>query len=120
MVALLSMTASFAEGENGASSKANATAVADNAKYYFNINMNSLSRTLALDFDEQDAVEYINANFSRDMMAAGRAEGADRVRLYKKAINRNLSYMHSVLSNDQYHHYVELLNTTLNNRGLNK
>ena len=37
-----------------------------------------------------------------------------------KAISKDLKYMHYLLNDKQYRTYVMLLNTTLNNRGLNK
>lgn len=118
LAAMMSMTLAFAEGET--STKTNAVAP-EAAKYEMNINVNSLGRTLGLDYDEERAVSYIADDFSRDMhKVATAAEGTDRDKLYKKAINHNLAYMHSVLDNSQYHEYVKLLNTTLNNRGLNK
>ena len=37
-----------------------------------------------------------------------------------KAIEKNLKYMHYILNTNQYRKYLLLLNTTMNNRGLNK
>lgn len=119
LVAMLSMTATFAEGTDKAS-KAKAATATEDARYEMNINVDALSRTLGLDFDTRRAVSYISDNFSHDMEKVAYANGDDRDKMYKKAINRNLSYMHAVLDGSQYHEYVKLLNTTLNNRGLNK
>lgn len=116
LVALMSMTLSFAADEN--SSKVNAASL-DNAKYEMNINVYSLGRTLRLDGDTQEIVSYISNDLSKDLAKAGQANGEERTKLYKKAINHNLSYMRSVLDSDQYREYVKLLNVTLNNRGLN-
>lgn len=116
LAALMTMTLAFAEGE----SKNNAAVAAEQAKYDMNINVNSLARTLQLDGDAYEAVNYITSDLKKDMKKAGEAEGEERDRLYKKAIRHNLSYMHVVLDENQYRTYVTLLNTTLNNRGLNK
>jgi hypothetical protein len=116
LAALMTMTLAFAEGET----KTNAAVAAEQAKYEMNVNVNALARTLNLDADEIDAVNFISADLKKDMQKAGEAQGEDRDNLYKKAIKHNLSYMHAVLDEDQYRTYVKLLNATLNNRGLNK
>ena len=116
LAALMTMTLAFAEGEN----KNNAAVAAEQAKYDMNINVSALARTLQLDADAIDAVNYISTDLKNDMKKAGEAQGEERDRLYKKAIRHNLSYMHVVLDENQYRTYVTLLNTTLNNRGLNK
>ncbi len=118
LAALMSMTFAFAEGESNA--KANAAVAEEAQKYEMNISMTSLSRALNLDYDEFDAVNSITDSFATDMKKAGQAQGEDRDKLFKKAIKRNLAYMHAVLSYEQYSQYLKLLNTTLNNRGLNK
>ena len=118
LAALMSMTFAFAEG--GSNTKANVAAAEEAQKYEMNISMTSLARTLELDYDEIDAVNSFIDSFASDMKKAGEAQGEDRDMLFKKAIKRNLAYMHAVLSYDQYTKYLRLLNTTLNNRGLNK
>ena len=62
------------------------------------------------------AVLYAEPTLQGNAAICKRQEGA---RAFKKAINRNLSYMHRLLDEDQYREYVKLLNVTLNNRGLN-
>jgi Fe2+ transport system protein B len=118
LAALLSMTMAFAEGETN--TKANVAVAGEAKKYDMNINQSSLARALNLDYNEIEAVNVISESFASDMKKAGEAQGEDRDKLYKKAIKHNLSYMHAVLSYDQYTMYLKLLNTTLNNRGLNK
>ena len=115
LAALMTMTLAFAEGEN----KNNAAVAAEQAKYDMNINVSALARTLQLDAETFDAVNYITSDLKKDMKKVGEAQGEERDRLYKKAIRHNLSYMHAVLSQNHYRTYVTLLNTTLNNRGLN-
>ena len=116
LAALMTMTLAFAEGEN----KNNAAVAAEQAKYDMNINVSALARTLQLDAETFDAVNYITSDLKNDMKKVGEAQGEDRDKLYKKAIRHNLSYMHAVLDDEQYRTYVKLLNTTINNRGLNK
>lgn len=127
LVALMSMTMGFAESgnknsENTVNVEANAADAenSDAEKYIFNININSLGHALRLDFQEKDAVSFIADDFSRDMAKAGAATGEEREKLYKKALVRNISNMHYILSDRQYSKYAQLLNATINNRGLNK
>ncbi len=118
LVALMSMTFAFAEGESNA--KANVAVAKEAQKYEMNISKASLARALSLDYDEIDAVNTITESFASDMKKAGEAQDEERNKLFKKALKRNLSYMHAVLSNEQFSKYLKLLNTTLYNRGLNK
>lgn len=113
MVALLSMTAAFAEGEVD-------NEAAEAAKYEIRFNMNSLSKALDLNYDQQKAVGDIMNMFASDMTNAAATSGNERAELRKKAINRDLAYMRAVLEPEQYRTYVMLLNTTLNNRGFKK
>lgn len=118
LAALMSMTFAFAE--EASNTKANAAVAEEAQKYEMNISTTSLARALNLGYDEIDAVSSISDTFASDLKKAGEAQGIDRDRLFKKAIKRNLAYMHAVLSYEQYSKYLKLLNTTLNNRGLNK
>lgn len=118
MIALMSMTFAFAEGESN--TKANVALAKEAQNYEMNISTTSLARALSLGYDEIDAVNSISESFANDMKKAGEAQGEERSKLFKKALKRNLTYMHAVLSYEQYSKYLKLLNTTLNNRGLNK
>ena len=61
----------------------------------------------------------ITAKTFIEMKNAGEANKEQRPELVKEAVNKNLSYMHAVLNNQQYHKYLTLMNMTLANRGLN-
>lgn len=119
LAALTSMSMAFAEGADNAKN-ATATAAADAAKYEMNINVHSLSNTLRLDNEKTEFVTYISDDFANDMAKAAVAKGDKREKLYKKAVNKNLAYMHTVLSSRQYRKYLQILNATLVNRGLEK
>ncbi len=118
LAALMSMTFAFAEGESNA--KANVALAKEAQNYEMNISTTSLARALNLGYDEVEVVNSITDSFASDMKKAGEAQGEERNKLFKKALKRNLTYMHAVLSYEQYSKYLKLLNTTLNNRGLNK
>lgn len=110
-VAMLSMTtATFAANEENEAAEV----------YNMNVNMGSLASALNLTIDQVDAVADVNKNFSAEMMNAASASKDERQALVKKAIDKDLQYMHTILDKEQYRKYVVLLNTTINNRGLNK
>ena len=108
-VAMFAMaTATFAADE-----ETNATAA-----YNMNIKMSSLADALSLNIDQVEAVADVHKNFTADMMNAAVAAGDDRKAMIDKAINKDLKYMHVILSNTQYRKYLMLLNVTLVNRGI--
>ena len=87
--------------------------------YDMSVNMRKLSVALDLKADQMDAVENIHNYFKAEMQLAAVADEADREALVKKAVERDVKWMHYVLDKKQYRTYLMLLNTTLNNRGLN-
>jgi hypothetical protein len=112
MIAMLSMTMTFAENEN--------TKSVNNVEAYdMSVNMRKLSVTLGLTTDQMEAVENIHNTFNAEMQLAAQADSADRQERVKKAVDRDLKWMHYVLDEKQYRTYLTLLNATLNNRGLN-
>ena len=113
MVAMLSMTLAYAEGEN-------ANSVNNVAAYDMSVNMNKLSDALSLTDDQKEAVADINHTFAAEMMFAAQYNADQRKEMVKKAIDKNVAWMNYVLNQKQLRTYLTLLNTTINNRGLNK
>ena len=113
LVAMLSMTTAFAEGENAAS-------VNNVEAYELNVNMNKLSSALNLADDQKEAVAEIHHTFASELMFAAQYGSNDRKALVDRAIENDVKWMRYVLNEDQMHTYLKLLNTTINNRGLNK
>lgn len=113
VVAMLSMTMAFADGENANSTNEMET-------YKISVNTSKLSQALGLSMDQAEAVADIEKSFCAEMKNVGMANKEDRPEMLQKALNTNLSYMHKVLNEKQYHKYLMLLNLTLTNRGLNK
>lgn len=111
VVAMLSMTMTFAE--NGNKSKAN-----DLTPYVLEVNVYRLGKVLSLDNKQYDAVAEINEEFCHDLKLAGVSSAKYRQELLDKAVTKNLQNMHSVLDAKQYKTYLMLLNATFNNRGL--
>ncbi|MGX8697228.1 MAG: hypothetical protein ACSW8D_12660 [Prevotella sp.] len=111
VVAMLSMTVSYAENEN-----------ANNVKgveaYDMSVNMRKLAVALDMDFDQMEAVEEIHRTFCAEMMFAANANKDQREELVEKAVNKDIRYMRYILNKDQYRKYLILLNATLRNRGL--
>lgn len=113
VVAVLSMTMTFAENEE--------LNKVDNANSYnMSVNYDKLADCLGLTLDQAELVQDIHTSFCADMLNASQAEGVERKAMVSKAIEKDLKYMHAVLTKEQYRKYLLLLNTTFNNRGLNK
>ena len=113
LVAMLSMTTAFAEDEN-------TNAVNNVEAYKMDVNMDKLSDALHLDWNQREAVENIHHVFSTEMTYAVKYGKNDRKAMVKRAIDTDVKRMRSVLNADQMRTYLMLLNTTINNRGINK
>ena len=114
LVAMLSMTTvAFAEDEN-------TNAVKNVEAYNMTVNMDKLSNALMLSVSQREAVENIHNVFNTEMIYAAQYGKNERDNMVKRAIDTDVKRMRSVLSAEQMHTYLLLLNTTLNNRGLNK
>ena len=87
--------------------------------YDMSINMRKLSVALGLTVDQMEAVENIHNTFNAEMQLAAVANEGDRQELVNKAVERDVKWMHYVLNEKQYRKYLQLLNITLFNRGLN-
>jgi len=112
-VAMLSMTIAFAENEN-------AKNVNNVEAYDMSVNMRKLAEALELKDDQMDAVECIHNTFNAGMQLAAQADKDDRKELVERAVTNDIKWMKYILDEKQYRKYLLLLNTTLNNRGLNK
>ena len=108
LVALQSMTMTFAENEG-----MNATEA-----YDMTVNMKKLSQGLGLTMDQVESVAEVHKTFSSEMMFAAQYGKDERTKMVEKAVNKDLAYMNYILNKDQYRKYVMLLNMTLINRGL--
>jgi len=111
VVAMLSMTMTFAENENAAN--------LNNAEAYnMTVNMKKLGQALNLSKDQMESFSEVHKTFSAEMQFAAQASGDERQKMVDKAINKDLAWMDYILNRDQYRRYVMLLNVTLANRGL--
>ena len=111
LVAMLTLTMANAENEN------NNAMEATNA-YDMKVNMRKLAVALGLTLDQMEAVQDIHHQFCNEMMLASQAEGDEQTSLLELAVKKDVRYMSYVLDEKQYRKYLQLLNTTLVNRGL--
>ena len=111
VVALMSMTMTFAENESAAN-------INTTEAYNMTVNMNKLSQALGLSADQVEAVSEIHKSFSAEMMFAAQYGKDEREKRVDNAIKRDLAYMNYILNKDQYRKYLMLLNVTMHNRGL--
>ena len=111
LVAMLSMTTAFAEGEK-------ATSANSVEAYELNINMNKLFAALDLANDQKEAVADIHHTFASELMFAAQYANNDRKALVARAIENDVKWMRYVLNDKQYRTYLTLLNATLSNRGI--
>ncbi len=111
MVAMFSMTLTFAENESTAN--LNTTEA-----YNMAVNMEKLGQALNLSKDQMESVAEIHKTFSAEMMFAAQYGKEERNKMIDKAIKKDLAYMNYILSKEQYRKYLTLLNVTLINRGL--
>ena len=89
LVAMLSMTTAFAEGENAAS-------VNNVEAYELNVNMNKLSSALNLADDQKEAVAEIHHTFASELMFAAQYSNNDRKALVDKVDSKFIIWGHSV------------------------
>ena len=103
---------SFAEDNN-------ATEIERVEKYDIKVNTKRLGQYLQLSTDQYEAVDAVINEFSSDMMfAALECGNANRNAVTKNAVRKNLKYMSYILSPEQYHDYLKVLNATINNRNI--
>ena len=112
MVALMSMTMTFAENETAANLN---KAEAYNLK---TVNMTKHCQALNLSKDQVESFTEISNTFSSELLFAAQMNDEERQLMIKKAIKKDLAWMDYILNEDQYRKYVMLLNITLHNRGL--
>ncbi len=113
VVAVLSMTMTFAENEN-------LNKVENVNVYDMSVNYGKLAEYLELSSDQFEAVQDIHTSFCADMLNASNAHADERKFLVKNAVYKDLKYLRFVLTKDQYQKYLRVLNATFINRGLEK
>lgn len=114
-MSMLLSVATFAMAENN-----NVESTNNVEAYQFNINTNSLSRALELSKDQSEMSIDIMSEFERCMSFASEMPTDERKKtIVKNTVANNIKYMSSILTKSQFGKYLRILNTTLNNRGIN-
>jgi len=116
VVAMLSMTMAFAEGneKEGANETVNLR-----KNYDMTVSYASVARFLGMNSAQTSDFEAAYEGFYWDMHRAAKAKSDEvRVERTRKAIKRNLARMHYVLNEAQMKKYRMALNTTMVNRGI--
>lgn len=87
------------------------------AKWEGNINISKLSNYLKLSSDQVTEVANISEYFTEQMERATNSK-KDQSKLLHNAVYGNLKLMKQTLSPEQYSKYTQLLNVTLQNKGI--
>ena len=111
LVMLFTMSVySFAEDNN-------ATEIERIERYDIKINTKKLADYLELSTDQLTVVESITEQFSKDMMfAAIECHTGNCKTVTKNVLDKNIKDMSYVLTKEQYHKYLSVLNATITNR----
>jgi hypothetical protein len=91
LVALMSMTMSFAENEGMNTTEA----------YNMTVNMKKLAQALNLSKDQVESVAEVHKTFSSEMLFAAQYGKDERTKMVDRAINKDLAYMNYILNQDQ-------------------
>ena len=92
--------------------KAKVTKLENVNKFNISINVPSLENYLNLSNVQTEEAAYISEHFTYQL------ESSKDKMTVKKAVYVNLKSMKEVLSNKQYKMYLQVMNTTLKNKGL--
>lgn len=128
VVAVLSMTMTFAGNENGMDNMAagapaetaTETRADSTASYDISYNLRRLGETLGLTLEQMNSIEALNRTFRSDLMNAANAGETDRKAMLDGAVAKDIRYMSYVLTPEQLGKYKTLINTTLANRGIER
>lgn len=112
-VATMMMTMSFAKTQHE-------TAVKNVDNTSISFDMRRLAVTLDLDSYQMEAVQVINDNLNEDLTEAATAKWYDRRSLMRKAVEKDINHMKSVLNEKQFNTYMKLFGATLMNREIER
>lgn len=128
IMAVLSMTMTFASNKKVTKSNGTAAYIASNGTEFINnendydmsYNIRRLGETLGLTLDQMSSIEALNRTFCNEMMTVANANANDRKTLLDNAVKKDFKYMSYILTPEQNAKYQTLINATLANRGLGK
>ena len=106
LVAMMAVTFSFAETNSNKVDK----------RYDMSCNMDRLSEVLALDENQEDAVESIHNNFNTELQSLASVRGPQQRHLVHRAVRKDAHQMKQVLNDKQFALYMRIVLNTLRNR----
>lgn len=86
----------------------------------FNFDVRRLANKLQLNQEQVERVELISENMFREIDDAESLNGFEKSIKVRKAINKDIRSMRSILDDNQFNEYVVLLITTLKNNVYNE
>jgi hypothetical protein len=86
----------------------------------FNFDVRRLANKLQLNQEQVERVELISENMFREIDDAENLNGFEKSIKVRKAINKDIRSMRSILDDNQFNEYVVLLITTLKNNVYNE
>ena len=108
LVAMMAVTFSFAETNSNKVDK----------RYDMSCNMDRLSEVLALDENQEDAVESIHNNFNTELQSLASVRGPLQRHMLHQAVRKDVHQMKQVLNDKQFVLYMRIVFNTLRNRQL--
>ena len=108
LVAMMAVTFSFAETNSNKVDK----------RYDMSCNMDRLSEVLALDENQEDAVESIHNNFNTELQSLASVRGPLQRHMLHQAVRKDAHQMKQVLNDKQFALYMRIVFNTLRNRQL--
>ena len=106
LVAMMAVTFSFAETNSNKVDR----------RYDMSCNMDRLSEVLALDENQEDAVESIHNNFNTELQSLASVRGPLQRHMLHQAVRKDAHQMKQVLNDKQFALYMRIVFNTLRNR----
>ena len=106
LVAMMAVTFSFAETNSNKVDR----------RFDVSCNMDRLSEVLALDENQEDAVESIHNNFNTELQSLASVRGPLQRHLVHRAVRKDAHQMKQVLNDKQFALYMRIVLNTLRNR----
>lgn len=118
LVAVMSMTMAFANNAERKADTESSNLAAEYQNYDMTVDYTRLGLMLNLNPYQMEGLKALHTQYVREMNEASRADKKDRKDLVKEATDKDLEYMSMLLNKKQYAEFAELINVTLQNRGL--
>lgn len=113
------MVAASAKAENVNKESIKATVIADSVNYHFRVRITEMRKAMNLEETQVEKIQHVNRELSRRI--ADLKETPAEFRRVKLAaiMSDNLASMRRLVTSNQYHIYLGLLNNEFNKAGLN-